>query len=300
MYKQRNFCFVVLLAVCCACAAERPAVTGAQTPGMVWKAKLFGEIPAEKSNVDGRSVKLTPLPGGIRCEFEKGNGFDIPFSSVVEIAHDVTTRNRGAILLQYFREHLDAYTCSHDCTVAIMLAPVFAPFTRHKHYVALGWREDSSMRRAVFRLRKRDYRAFIAALSTASGQPSWDIAEEHQKLRRELKRQLKSSISVHLKHDVVLGEAVLKRRSYRMLLVDRQGGEGEVSFFAAYKHVLTMPVDLVAGGAVASTAVIYKPSPPRDWAITEIRIPGKILRFRSAEPNTPQDLATDIQPDREH
>lgn len=180
MRRQRSSYAVLLLAAGCGGAAGAVVETGGPALGIVWKARMFTEIPGEKHSVDGSPVKLTLLPAGIHCEFEKGHDFDIPFSSVGEIAHDVTKRNRGGIILQYFLEHMDAYTCSHDCTVAIMLVPVFAPFTRQKHYVALGWNEDSKMKRAVFRLGKHDYRAFLDGVSAASGQPWWNVVEERE------------------------------------------------------------------------------------------------------------------------
>jgi len=288
-YRRPNLWFAFLLPFCCGSVAKPLVETASSAPEVVWKAKMFREIPAEKSQVDGESVRLRLVPTGIRCEFKSGNDFEIPFSGVVEIAHDVTKRNRGAIILQYFREHLDAYTCSHDCTVAIMLVPVFAPFTRQRHYVALGWSEDSKTKRVVFRLDKQDYRAFLEQISVASGQPVWDIARERENQRRALKQQLKGAITVHLKHEVVLGDVVLKRRGYKLCFVDRNAGEGEVTFFDAYEPVLTAPVDVISGGSVASGEVAYEQAPGGAWTITEIRIREKVLCFRNSETSTPQD-----------
>lgn len=92
---------------------------------------------------------------------------------------------------------------------------------------------------------------------------------------------------------------MLKGGTYKILFVDRDAGEGEVSFFASYELVLTAPVDVFGGGSAASAEAVYGPLPDGKWSVSEIRIPGKILHFRNADPNAPGDLAEDTPAGRE-
>jgi hypothetical protein len=295
-------CYLVLLSASgfFGGTAKGLVVNEAPAQGTSWKANLFDTIPPGKSGLKGQAVKLTPMTGAIHCEFDKGNDFDIPFSGVSEVAYDVKTRNRGAIILQYFVTHLDAYTCSHDCTVALMLVPVFAPFTRRSHYVSVAWREDSGMRRAVFRLSKRDYRAFLKSVSAASGLPFRDIAAEEKQNRRELRNQLKKSIDVRLEHDVTLGGVVLKRRVYKMLINERPPEDSGVSFFAGDRKILTTPTEIVAAGPMSSAKVNYAILPAGDWTITRIWISGRVLRFPLQDLTPPASLSGELRPDNEH
>jgi hypothetical protein len=156
------------------------------------------------------------------------------------------------------------------------------------------------MKRAVFRLSRRNYRAFVEEVSTASGQPYRDLAEERATYQRELRRQLKNATAFRLDHDVTLGGVVLKRRVYKMLVTEDPSAGSVFALYAGKKGAVKVPVDVVAGGRVTSPEVAYTRSPEGDWTITEIRIEGKILRFASAEPNPPPDLPGVTPPDREY
>jgi hypothetical protein len=211
----------------------------------------------------------------------------------------MTTRNLGGMIFDAIKEGYRSNTCNNGCVYGLMIAPLFMPFNQRTHYVTLAWQDDSDVRRAVFRMSKSDYRGFMESVSKASGQPSKDLAEEQKKTRRELKRQLRSAAAVSLEHEVALGGIVLKPRVYKVLLAESLNGGSEVSFFAGDKKALTLPVDIAAGGAAARAAVAYQQLETGDWTVAEIRIPGKVLSFPSAEP-TPADSSGDITEDREY
>jgi hypothetical protein len=256
--------------------AGRAASPQKQTPqGVQFPMKY--EEGTERVN-KGTKMKVSVGRDKIICETGKSAPFSIPVAAVTEISYDIKARRRIA----------------EAAGVALVFwpaAPMFVFMKSKKHYVNLLWQEDGIRKEAIFKVGKGEYESFLDELQHVTNKPWKNMIAERKRIQKEFKqrqdaleREKKKKMPVEFDRAVRVGEADLKPGLYQLVLLEREGTQSEIYFFAG-KDVDTK--NIAAGAAVeileqtnqvAAVQVIYKDA-GQPAAISEIRMPTKTLRF---------------------
>ncbi len=130
----------------------------------------------------------------------------IPLNGITALALDATAdRPVPGAMVRWADENFKAATASGEAGVLFILtgaagAAVMTPFLGlklSKHRVHILWEENGAQQVAAYRMREKDARSLLAALSQATGRPWREFERERLKVKKqqkELEMELKKRV----------------------------------------------------------------------------------------------------------
>ncbi len=147
-------------------------------PGKQWHMK-YSDGTEELE--EGAKIKVKVDEEHIICTTQNGRGFSIPVAEVSEVSYEAVTQPRARQL--YGIDEPPIVMCGDIGCVPDLIAIISRGLEYREHFVRIVWPKDANENReAVFRVSKRDYRAFLAELHTVTGKPWKDRSGEREKL----------------------------------------------------------------------------------------------------------------------
>lgn len=142
---------------------------------------------------------------------------------------------------------------------SVLLMNLAAESLRHS-YVTIIWGDQWTENLAALKFSPQGYEAFVSELQHFAG-PKWrDLLAERKKLRQDLDREKAHSIVAQIPTRARAGSTVLQPGTYRLILLRKTAGCGELYFF----HVRN------AGKVVAAVVVPYMPYPSSGVGVRKI------------------------------
>lgn len=246
-----------------------------------WQVKhVSGDTPFELES----PVLLSVSPRSIRCQDDQGRTVSIPASQLTEVTYDQQVSSQAGPWLRGAAE-AGVYLQPQLALPALVGAGIAAPFKKGKHFVTLFWQEGGQKLGVTFEVRKQDYQALLAEFERVGGRPPRNLFLERAVLHAELDREKDRKASLELTQDARVGNNLLQRGRYQIVLLERESGRGELYFFRGQK---VNPKKVAATAAVtiepytgnSSTAQVRYQETDGVAVIAEIRAGGKTLRLQ--------------------
>lgn len=202
------------------------------------------------------------------------------------------------------------------CTIVLAIG-LFLPRHPKKHFVNIFWHEEGTEKVISLEASKRDYAKLLAELARVTGKTPQSLSLSVRAVGSEIKQNLdkRESIRFFLYPSLRDEEGVpqpprcvthwisrhpLSGRTYSFILLQREGGQGEIIFFSGEDMrnvVLMSPVEIIPRSNASpdqKSVVEYTTS---SCTAKEIHTATQILRFPNAVPVVEFDLQQHNEPE---
>jgi hypothetical protein len=264
------------------CPARADTLPKGKAEGNRWKAVYQGGPTPFQAET---RVMVTITKDSLVLEPKKGLSFTIPAADIRAVSSSLASSHaasRAQAGVWAGAVGLSPYTVLFLPFGLAGMAATY-PMKSHYAYINILWNEKGVEQEIVLRLDGRDYTPFVTELQKATGKEWKNLDAEWAKVQQQVPAE-GYTMFVQLDRKVRIAKADLKPGPYQLVLLKREGNQGELYFFSGnrvdIKHLAAVAmIEIATRDDTRVDPISYKEDESGVTTFSEIRMNNKVLRF---------------------
>lgn len=235
----------------------------------------------------GSRVNIAVAEDRLTLAGKKGAPFSIPASDITAVSSNLTSEHtvtRSQVAAWGGLAQFSPYTLMFLPFGIPVMAATY-PMKSKYAYISILWSEKGTDQEVQFRLDRKDYDPFLKLLQKSTGKEWKNLESDWERLRQALAAGTGYPIPLQLDRKVRMASVDVKPGTYQLIVLPAAANQGEAYLFPSdqlnIEHLLsTSRVEIApSSNNSQAQAVTFKQDDNGLSRISEIRIPGKVLRF---------------------
>ena len=233
----------------------------------------------------GTRVQVTIAKDQLDFVGKKGSRFSIPSSTITALSSNLAsehTATRNQMTVWGGLAQLSPYTLIF-LPLGIPVMAATYPIKSKYAYMSVIWSHKGTDEEVQFRLNRNDYEPFLTQLRKSTGKEWKNLESDWKSLRQALADGSGRQVPFRLDRKGRFGKVDVKPGLYQLIVLTKAPNQGEAYLFSRnevdMEHLISTSQVEISVLSDQVEGVNFKPEDDGVSKISEIRIPGLVLRF---------------------